>query len=501
MISEQIIVIATIKERMMFSERLGILFEELNATSRDISSYAGFDESTLSRLKKGTRIPRQDSPTVQKLANGVYLYAKEKDCLDKLIETVEAQSDGENIEEQLIEWLYVGMNESSYSDNRDENSKNRKLFVTPFRDNLNAVMDMTGTTNSSLSRTLNLDPSAISRFRSGYRIPDKDPELAKRLSNILFEKIERTEKLDELSARMRLYDEPVDRKKFHRWLCDYTDNTALYTRSLERFIGAFENLPKDKTGQFLSVEEAVSKEILEDDSDIYIGQEGLQSAVLRFLGQAIKCGATEFLLYSDQRMDWMSSSKEFHLRWASLMYQCVRHGIHIRIIHNINRGLDEMNEAIISWLPLYMTGMIEPYYVQKPDPGMFAHTVFLCPDKMCISSFCPRGSEKDAVYYFMTDEKALASDYCYFNTLLQKSKMLMRVMDYENEDPSEILYDSGVNVDADILSVESPNKGIKIMIGGGKVNIFRSLPPHLCITMDHPLMYRAFMSYVQSLEK
>ena len=101
----------------------------------------------------------------------------------------------------------------------------------------------------------------------------------------------------------------------------------------------------------------------------------------------------------------------------------------------------------------------------------------------------------------MTDEKALASDYCYFNTLLQKSKMLMRVMDYENEDPSEILYDSGVNVDADILSVESPNKGIKIMIGGGKVNIFRSLPPHLCITMDHPLMYRAFMSYVQSLEK
>ncbi len=459
----------------MFSERLSRLLEELNAKSRDISAYAGFDESTLSRLKKGIRSPRQDSPTVQKLVNGIYLYAEENGCLSKLIEIVGAQNGAESIKERLVEWFFEGMNESVYSDKHDEKSKNRKLVLTAFRENLNAVMDMTGTTNSSLSRMLHLDPSAVSRFRSGHRIPDKDPELAKRLSDILFEKVESKERLDELSAMMGLYDETADREKFRSWLCNYKDDTALYVKSLERLLGAFETLPEGKNVNLLSVEEAVPNEILEDDSYMYIGQKGLQSAVLRFLGQAIKCGATEFLLYSDQRMDWMSSDDDFHSRWASLMYECVRRGIHIRIIHNINRGLDEMNEAIISWLPLYMSGMIEPYYAQKPNLGLFAHTIFLCPGNMCISSFCARGSEKDAVIYFLTDKRALDSNYCYFNTLLQKSKMLVKVMNYESGDPSEIMYDSGACMDEEMLAVNSPNKRIRIMIGDDKVYIYAVL--------------------------
>ncbi len=485
----------------MFEERLNGLLKKLNVTSRDVSAYSGFDESTLSRLKSGSRLPRQDSPTIQKLTNGFYLYAEEKDCMDQLIKIIGAHpGDEERIKEQITEWLFEGTDESESLDCHNEKSKSQKVYVTAFRENLNAVMDMTGTTNSALSRALHIDPSAVSRFRSGYKIPDRNPELARRMSDYLFDKIKGADKLDTLSYMMGLYDERVDRGKFNRWLCNYEDSAALYMRSLEPLIGAFEAIPQGRSGKLLKAQEAVPKEILEDDSTMYVGQSGLQTAVLRFLGQAIKSGAKEFLLYSDQRMDWMSSSEDFRLRWASLMYECVRCGIHIRIIHNINRGLDEMNQAIISWLPLYMTGMIEPYYCQKTDQGNFAHTIFLCPGEMCVSSFCARGTEEEAVFYYLTDRRALDSNYCYFNTLLQKSKILIKVMNYENEDPAEVLNNSGVSKNAEIIAVESPNKRAKIMIGGDKVFIFRSSPPQICITMDHPLMYRAFMSYAKGLE-
>ncbi len=485
----------------MFADRLSEIMDEIDATSREISTYAGFDESTLSRLRRGSRVPKQDSPTIKKMVNGLYMYAADNSCLDKLYKIIEAHPGSEeSIKEQITDWLFEGTDESADLDANNEKPKSHRVYVTAFRDNLNAVMDMTGTSNSNLSRALHIDPSAVSRYRSGYKIPDKDPELTKRLSDYLFEKIKSADKLDELSSMMGLYDEHADRKKFYKWLCNYEDRTLLYMRSLEQFLGAFEAIPGGKSDQLLTMQEAVPKEILDDDSVIYVGQSGLQAAVLRFLGQAIKSGAKEFLLYSDQRMDWMSSSEDFRLRWASLMYECVRHGIHIRIIHNINRGLDEMNQAIISWLPLYMTGMIEPYYCQKTDQGNFAHTIFLCPGKMCISSFCTRGAEEDAVICYMQDKRVLDSNYCSFNTLLQKSKILMKVMSYESEDPSRTLYDSGVSLDTEIISVESPNKRVKIMIGGDKVFVFRLSAPYICITMDHPLMYRAFMSYAKSLE-
>ena len=86
-----------------------------------------------------------------------------------------------------------------------------------------------------------------------------------------------------------------------------------------------------------------------------------------------------------------------------------------------------MIEAINSWLPLYMSGMIEPYYCKKPDEGRFSHTVFLYPDVACIEACHVRGYEGEGIYRYYVDQKHLALMKKAFAGLLQSSEPLVRV--------------------------------------------------------------------------
>ena len=130
---------------------------------------------------------------------------------------------------------------------------------------------------------------------------------------------------------------------------------------------------------------------MKDDRNVYNGVSGLQDAVIRFLIMVCESKGQEMLLYSDQDMAWMMGPEDFCLKWAMLMKYCVKSGIRIRIIHNIDRSPREMDMAIKSWLPLYMSGMVEPYYSEAVKDVRFFHTLFVCPGVAAIEA-SPGGS-------------------------------------------------------------------------------------------------------------
>lgn len=102
----------------------------------------------------------------------------------------------------------------------------------------------------------------------------------------------------------------------------------------------------------LPFETAADKAALSDYSPLYHGITGLQTSVLRFLGNVIERKEKDLYLYSDQNIDWITADKVFQAKWMSLMIGCVTSGVKIHIIHNIERNLTEIGEAIRSWLPL-----------------------------------------------------------------------------------------------------------------------------------------------------
>ena len=47
-------------------------------------------------------------------------------------------------------------------------------------------------------------------------------------------------------------------------------------------------------------------------------------------------------------------------------------GLHLDQIHHLDRSFEEMMLGLESWIPMYMTGQISPYYL-KSDPGNVFH--------------------------------------------------------------------------------------------------------------------------------
>ncbi len=141
--------------------------------------------------------------------------------------------------------------------------------------------------------------------------------------------------------------------------------------------------------------------------DKYVGTEGLRSAVVRFLVDSAREGG-ELLLYSDEPMGWMSGDRAYFALWASLMVACVQNGVRIKIIHNVDRVGPEMVDAIHGWIPLYMSGLIEPYVFRKPRNARFYHTLFLRPSGAAIQSFFPVEAGEDRLYDYITAEDHLA---------------------------------------------------------------------------------------------
>ena len=160
----------------------------------------------------------------------------------------------------------------------------------------------------------------------------------------------------------------------------------------------------------------------------------------------ISDGGKELYLYSDQNINWLTDP-EFRLKWAALMLCCVQKGIKIHVIHNVDRDVSEMIEAIISWLPLYMSGMIRSYYCKKQKNSRFSNTIFLCPGVACIKGSNVIGTEdQNGEYRYDTDPKILEIHQAAFRGLLDDAKQLVRI--YGNLESEGLIHtgNSGMTV-------------------------------------------------------
>ena len=403
---------------MPLQERLNELMSVLRANNVQIAHYAGFDRTNLSRLRNGSRVPQRSGPTAEKLVSGLYLFADNRNELGMLCAAIGANADApaDKIKAALSAWLWEGQEPTPPSRKRAAAAAEYRSFG----EKLNVVMTLAEVSNVRLSRLVNVDASLISRFRTGVRTPRSNPELAERLCLALLLRLRALGKLRELSRITKLED--PDEESFRDWLCDFGEGDTGDFSAVERLLEGFDTFPASPAPP---ASESLP-ELREDSRTVYYGRAGLRQAVIRFLSSALRSGAKELWLYSDQNMEWMVGDPVFHARWGGLMRACVENGIRIRVIHNIDRELGEMISAIQSWLPLYLTGMIEPYTCRKRNRERFAHTLFLCPGLACIEAFHVFGTEDTGVYHYHTDARTVAVFESAYERLLESTQPLLR---------------------------------------------------------------------------
>ena len=415
----------------MLSERIGTLYELLQCNNTEIARFAGCSAGNISRIKSGYRVPQPGSRTIALFAAGIYGYADYENLLPALSALCGAADTArDSVIPKLIAWLYETDEVNLPLQTAVPKSRQtRDLLRRSFGKRLDRSMSLLELTNSQLAAMLNIDSSLVSRYRKGIYSPHGNAQLADSLCDILLDRAQKLDKEQEL-VRLCRADDPgaaipdtdmLDAESFSHWLYglpeeDSTEFAQLLLNSLDSFTPG-QGLPAVTT----DTADTLSVNIAER----YWGTDGLRNAVVRFLTEAAENGG-ELLLYSDEPMDWMAGDREFFALWASLMVRCVKNGVRIKIIHNLDRNIKEMVAAISGWFPLYTSGMIEPYVFRRQQGARFCHTGFLHIDRACIHGTFPSGTGERRWYDYITDNERLNAMETAYHTMLSSASPFLK---------------------------------------------------------------------------
>ncbi len=440
----------------MFSEKLNQILLSIDTSAADLARFMSIDPSGISRLLTGNRIPRRGGSSIINLVNGIYSYADNHGKIHELCSLLSCSEvkTAEEIKQKMIFWLYEG------EEPRFGNFTNGTVRAPykKFGEKLDAAMELAGLSNVRFGKLINLDTSYISRFRNGLRSPKSNPQTMNNICQVLIDRLTELNKIGQLGALMgvnpdTLSDDEMIFSKFHDWLYDQSDPDNIPI--VENLIEYIDEFRPDLSVTLPDVNSIITSV---DNNQVYYGSDGLQKAVIRLLGTVLKSGAKELFLYSDQSMDWMTD-QTFINKWAALMFECVKQGVRIKIIHNVDRKLNEMVSAISSWLPLYMSGMIESFYCKKQKNTRFSKTLFLCPDLVCVSGSNAVGLENSSgIFRYDTDQTILNYQKDVFDSLFTDCKPLVRISNGTEIESQVHAGNSGVTVMGTTLSLVTMNE-------------------------------------------
>ena len=373
---------------MRFHEKLDGAMTAAGCSNTALARVLSVDPSLISRLREGRRVPAEKSPLLDKLGQGLLDAALNVSAPQALAALCGAsERDSKKLAEDLMLWFSAEDSQLRRLGGRKSlgrffEKETKKGTLHNFGARLDSLMTALDVSNARLARALNVDPSLISRYRSGLRTPNLRSSVIGPISDWLAGGALESGKVKELSALLDLNAGEVELCRpelasvLFEWLRSGSEED--YPRGVERIFSIFSSLP-------LSVFSPIPLEEIQalygaalPQTGLFEGTEGMRRAVVQFLALAAaqaEPGALD--LYSDQDMGWMVDDGEFNRIWQSLMFHTLSRGHRIRIVHNVDRSLREMLEAIQNWLPLYMTGQIEPWYCRRTLGSRFSHSLFV----------------------------------------------------------------------------------------------------------------------------
>ena len=159
----------------------------------------------------------------------------------------------------------------------------------------------------------------------------------------------------------------------------------------------------------------------------YSGLRQMMDSELDFMKAAVLSRSTEpVFLYSDMPMTEMAQDPEFPKKWMFGMALLLKKGLRLQIIHNIDRNLPEMMLGLESFIPMYMTGQIEPYYFKSPQGGVFLHFLRVS-GTAALTGEAVSGHHSEGRYYLTNNRAEVAYYRRRADALLENAKPLMEI--------------------------------------------------------------------------
>ena len=396
---------------MQFNELLNDYIQMLDISSSALSERSGISTSSISRYRTGEREPAYDSEYLDQLIKALYDIAMEK----------KIDLDYEDFSRKLHTSLnsYLGIDYEQYLDN------------------LSTILKAFDIKVNSVAKHLSYDPSHISKILSGQRRPGNISTFTNDISSYIVSRLNNDEdyvKIEKLIENISTKDMNNSELQEHitYWIKNYNpanfenemnaNDPTEFLRNLDKF-----DLEEYIRAIHFNDIKVPTVPLQLPQSKSYYGLDQFKEAEINFLkitALSKKRGAV--IMYSDMPMIDMSKDKSFAKKWMIGIAAMLRKGLTLNMIHKIDRPWDEMMLGLEAWIPMYMTGQINPYYMEEYPTSVF-HQLLSISDACALQGEAVIGHHKDGKYYLTTKK----SEVDYYRTralhMLEAAKPLMDI--------------------------------------------------------------------------
>lgn len=394
---------------MKFNEVLNEYLKELDCTAKKLSIESGLTSSVICRYRSGERTPIKNSEQLKKLTTALFNIAKEKGkskyTLDKIV--------------------------------NDFNSTfpNDDFDYTTFSNNLNTLITSLNINTHEMSKYIVFDASHISRIRYGKARPSNPIEFSNKICTYIFNKYKSPDDINNLSAIIGCKKSDLANNKFYNTLFAWLTSEATPVKSqVSDFLYNLDSFNLDDYIKVIKFDKLKVPSIpfYKAKSRHYYGLEEMKEGELNFFKATVLSKSKEdIFMCSDMPMEDMAEDTDFGKKWMFAIAMCLKKGHHLNIIHNVDRPFNEMMLGLESWIPIYMTGQISPYYLKDSRNNVYNHFNYVS-GTVALTGECIKGYHNKGIYYLTTNKNEIRYYKEKSDLLLKKAKPLMEIYKENN---------------------------------------------------------------------
>ena len=408
---------------MTFSEQLNEYIKQIKCSSKDLVIASGLTTSVISRYRRGDRTPSLKSKQLEQLTDGLYKLSVTK----KL-----------NITREEI-YITLSSTLNDISIDFEQLSKNFNELVTTLDINM-----------AELSRSSSYDASLLSKIRTGNRNPSSPRDFVTAVCEFIVKKYKYTDdkravailinsRLEDLEDNSNYFNKlfnwfSTNSTPSHNYINDFLTNLDKF--DLNEYIKAI-HFDEMKV-PFVPFYKAISK--------TYYGIEEMKKGELDFFKATVLSKNNDpIFMCSDMPMEDMAQDIEFGKKWMFAIAMTLKKGFHLNIIHNLDGPFNEMMLGLESWIPIYMTGQVSPYYFKGLQDNIYCHFNYVS-GTVALFGECINGHHNEGKYTLTTNK----NDISYYKTksecLLSKATPLMEIYKTENRNSYSSFITSSANI-------------------------------------------------------
>ena len=411
---------------MNFKEVLNEYLKELNCSSKKLSNESGLSESVISRYRSGERTPVKNSEQLNKLTNALFNIAKDNNKNKYTFDKIESD-----------------FNSTLASDDFD---------YTTFSNNLNTLITSLNINTHEMSKYIVFDASHISRIRYGKAKPSNPVEFSNKICSYILNRYKNPDDINNLMMIIGCKKSDLSNEKIYSTLFNWlTSEIVPVKNQISDFLHHLDSFNLDDYIKVIKFDELKVPSIpfYKAKTKHYYGIEEMKQGELNFFkGTVLSKSKEDIFMCSDMPMEDMAKDIDFGKKWMFAIAMCLKKGHHLNIIHNLDRPFNEMMLGLESWIPIYMTGQISPYYLSNLKNNIYNHLNYVSA-AAALSGECINGFHNKGMYYLTTNKNEIEYYKEKSDLLLKKAKPLMEIYRESNIKEYHLFLKKDENIECD----------------------------------------------------